>query len=40
MAGRHKVAKLQAGVDDDAELKSRLTGFALDRAILTIELYR
>jgi hypothetical protein len=39
-AGRHKLATLDAGVDDDAVLKTRLTGTPLDRSILTIDLYR
>ena len=39
-AGRHKVATLAAGRDEDAALKSRLTGVALDKTLLTIDLYR
>lgn len=39
-AGRQKVATIHAGVDEDAALKSRLTGVALDKNILTIDLYR
>jgi hypothetical protein len=31
---------MQAGHDEDAALKSRLTGVALDAAILTVDLYR
>jgi len=39
-AGRDKAATLAAGVDEDAALKSHLTGVALDRNILTVDLYR
>jgi hypothetical protein len=39
-AGRSKVATLQAGIDDDAALKTRLTGVPLDRHILNVEYYR
>lgn len=39
-AGRHKVATLQVGIDDEAALKSRLTGTPLSRHLLTIDLYR
>lgn len=39
-AGRHKVATLHAGRDEDAALKSRLTGVPLDNFILTVDLYR
>lgn len=39
-AGRKKLATLHAGVDEDAELKSRLTGVPLDKIILTVDLYR
>ena len=39
-AGRRKVATLFAGRDDDAPLKSRLTGVALDKTLLTVDLYR
>lgn len=38
-AGRRKAASLGAGIDDDAALKSRLTGVALDRTILTVDYY-
>ena len=37
---RRKVATIHAGVDDDAELKTRLTGVALDKYILKVDLYR
>ncbi|HEY0222882.1 MAG TPA: hypothetical protein VGC38_00030 [Pseudolabrys sp.] len=40
VAGRRKVATMHAGIDDDAALKTRLTGVALDKYILTVELYR
>jgi hypothetical protein len=40
IAGRQKMASMPAGLDDDAALKSRLTGVALDKYILTIDLYR
>jgi hypothetical protein len=40
IAGRQKIATMQAGHDEDAALKSRLTGVALDAAILTVDLYR
>jgi len=39
-AGRDKAATLGAGVDEDAALKSRLTGIPLDRNILTVDFYR
>jgi hypothetical protein len=39
-AGRQKIASMPAGLDNDAALKSRLTGVALDKYILTIDLYR
>lgn len=39
-AGRQKRATMSAGIDDDAALKTRLTGVALDKAILKIEFYR
>jgi hypothetical protein len=38
-AGRQKTATIYAGHDDDAGLKSRLTGVALDTQILTVDLY-
>lgn len=39
-AGKRRIVTLQAGVDDDAALKTRLTGVPLTRAILTVDLYR
>lgn len=39
-AGRHRVATLHAGRDEDAALKSRLTGVPLDNFILAVDLYR
>jgi hypothetical protein len=39
-AGRRKIATLFAGRDDDAPLKNRLTGVALDKTLLTVDLYR
>jgi hypothetical protein len=39
-ASRQKTATLQAGRDDDAALKSWLTGVPLSENILTVELYR
>lgn len=39
-AGRRKAATIHAGVDADADLKSRLTGVVLDSHILTVDLYR
>jgi len=39
-AGRRKVATIPVGLDEDAALKSRLTGVPLDRYILTVDLYR
>ena len=39
-AGRRKVAALFAGRDEDAPLKSRLTGVALDKTLLTVDLYQ
>lgn len=38
-AGRRKVATLPAGLDEDAALKSRLTGVPLSKYILTVDLY-
>lgn len=38
-AGRRRVASFGAGIDDDAALKSWLTGVALDRTILTVDYY-
>jgi hypothetical protein len=40
IVGRRKVATLQAGVDEDAGLKSRLTGVPLERHLLTVDAYR
>ena len=39
-AGRSKVATLPAGRDEDAALKSRLSGVPLETAILTVDYYR
>jgi hypothetical protein len=39
-AGRRKLAMLPAGRDDDAPLKTRLTGVALEKTLLTVDLYR
>jgi hypothetical protein len=39
-AGRSKVATLHAGVDQDAALKTRLTGVPLDDFVLKVEYYR
>lgn len=39
-AGRRKLASFAAGRDEDAALKSRLTGVALDPVILTVDIYR
>ena len=39
-AGRRKVATIHVGVDNDAALKTRLTGVPLDTFILTVDLYR
>jgi hypothetical protein len=39
-AGRQKVVTIHAGLDDDAALKTRLTGVRLDKNILTVDLYR
>ncbi|MFZ0846621.1 MAG: hypothetical protein WAM62_12585 [Pseudolabrys sp.] len=38
--GRSKIATIHVGRDDDAALKTWLTGVALDNYILTVELYR
>jgi hypothetical protein len=40
LAGRQRLATLPAGRDEDAALKSRLTGVPLEEAILTVDLYR
>jgi len=39
-AGRQKVMTFHAGLDEDAELKTRLTGVELARYILAVDLYR
>lgn len=39
-AGRRKAATVHFGVDEDAEIKSRLTGVPLDKYILTVDLYQ
>jgi hypothetical protein len=39
-AGREKIAEIRVGRDEDAMLKTRLTGVPLDEFILTVELYR
>jgi len=39
-AGRSKVATLPAGRDEDAALKSRLSGVPLETTILTVDYYR
>jgi hypothetical protein len=38
--GREKVAEIHVGRDEDAMLKTRLTGVPLDEFILTVDLYR
>jgi hypothetical protein len=38
--GRQKVATIHAGIDEDAQLKSWLTGVPLGKFILTIDLYQ
>ena len=38
--GRRKVATIHAGVDQDAEIKSWLTGVPLDKYIVTVDLYQ
>jgi hypothetical protein len=40
VAGRRKVATIHAGLDEDARLKSRLTGTPLDKYILTVDHYQ
>ncbi len=40
LQGRQKAATIHAGFDNDAALKSRLTGVALTPTILTVDLYR
>ena len=37
---RRRIAVFTAGLDEDASLKSRLTGVPLDRSILTVDYYR
>jgi hypothetical protein len=39
-AGRTKAASLSAGLDEDAPLKTRLTGVPLEKTILTVDYYR
>jgi hypothetical protein len=39
-AGREKIAEVRFGQDEDAMLKTRLTGVPLDEFILTVDLYR
>jgi hypothetical protein len=39
-AGRQKAATIHAGVDEDAEMKSWLTGVPLDKHILSVDLYQ
>jgi hypothetical protein len=39
-AGRRKVATIHVGVDEDANIKSRLTGIPLDKYILTVDHYQ
>jgi hypothetical protein len=39
-AGRSKVATMRTGRDEDAALKTRLTGVQLDEAILTVDYYQ
>jgi hypothetical protein len=39
-AGRSKLASTPIGRDEDAALKSRLTGVPLDANILTVDYYR
>ena len=39
-AGKQKVAEMDAGFDEDAAIKSKLTGVPLDQSILSIVLYR
>jgi hypothetical protein len=40
IAGRSKAASLSAGRDEDAPLKTRLTGVPLEKTILTVDYYR
>jgi hypothetical protein len=39
-AGRSKLANVPIGRDDDAALKTRLTGVPLEQNILTLDYYR
>jgi hypothetical protein len=39
-AGKQRVAEMNAGLDNEAAIKSRLTGVPLDREILSIDVYR
>jgi hypothetical protein len=39
-AGRRKVATIHAGLDEDADIKSALTGVPLDKNILTVDAYK
>jgi hypothetical protein len=39
-AGRKKLASVPIGRDEDASLKSRLTGVPLEESILTVDYYR
>ena len=39
-AGRTKLALVPIGRDEDASLKSRLTGLPLEENILTVDYYR
>jgi hypothetical protein len=40
IAGRQKMATMHAGVDEDADMKSFLTGVPLDKYILTVDFYK
>jgi len=40
IAGRSKAASLSAGHDEDAPLKTRLTGVPLEKTILAVDYYR
>jgi len=40
MTGRSKLASVPIGRDDDAALKTRLTGVPLEENILTLDYYR
>jgi hypothetical protein len=39
-AGRRKVVTIHAGIDEDAEMKTWLTGVPLDKYIVSVDLYR